>query len=72
MLSANACSLTTSETAPGVSARFDCVLDDGTAYPSDPGYSWMNWATASLAPAGALLAIGAGYVTEFRARKDAR
>ncbi len=52
--------------------RFDCVRDDGTVYSSDTGYLWMNWATASLALAAALLVIGAGYATELRARKSAR
>ncbi|WP_217241659.1 hypothetical protein [Streptomyces sp. AC555_RSS877] len=51
--------------------RFDCVRDDGTVYSSDPGYVWMNWATVSLLLAAALLAIGAGYANEFRARKAA-
>ncbi|AGP61038.1 hypothetical protein [Streptomyces rapamycinicus] len=51
--------------------RFDCVLDDGTAYSSDPNYAWMNWTALLLALSGALLAIGAGYVTELRARKRA-
>jgi hypothetical protein len=49
--------------------RFDCVRDDGTVYSSDPGYGWMNGATAGLALSAALLAIGAGYATELRARK---
>ncbi|MGV9855607.1 hypothetical protein ACWDWU_43695 [Streptomyces sp. NPDC003442] len=51
--------------------RFDCVLDDGTAYSSDPRYAWMNWAALLLALSAAVLAIGAGYVTELRARKGA-
>jgi hypothetical protein len=46
--------------------RFDCVLDDGTTYPSDPNYVWMNWTILALS--GALLAIGAGYVA-FRVRR---
>ncbi|MBA6440530.1 hypothetical protein [Streptomyces sp. GMR22] len=52
--------------------RFDCVLDDGTVYSSDPGYAWMNWMALLLALSGALLVIGAGYVTELHARKHAR
>lgn len=52
--------------------RFDCVRDDGTTYPSDPSYAWMNWATLLLLLACALLVVGAGYVTEFRARKAMR
>lgn len=51
--------------------RFDCVRHDGSVYSSDPGYVWMNWATASLALVAALLVIGAGFATEFRARKTA-
>ncbi|MEV5433410.1 hypothetical protein [Streptomyces sp. NPDC052701] len=51
--------------------RFDCVRDDGTVYSSDPGYVWMNWATASLALAAVLLVIGAGHATKVRARKTA-
>lgn len=49
--------------------RFDCVLDDGSTYPSDPDYAWMNWATLFLLLSGAVLIVGAGYVSEFRARK---
>ncbi|MEU8876224.1 hypothetical protein AB0D24_34810 [Streptomyces javensis] len=49
--------------------RFDCVLDDGTFYSSDPRYAWMNWMALLLALSGASLAIGAGYMTELRARK---
>jgi hypothetical protein len=48
--------------------RFDCVRDDGSVYASDPDYGWMNAATAGLALAAALLAIGAGYASELRAR----
>lgn len=49
--------------------RFDCVRDDGTVYSSDPGYVWMNRATASLALAAVLLVIGAGCASKVRARK---
>jgi hypothetical protein len=49
--------------------RFDCVRDDGTVYSSDSSYVWMNWSSAFLALAAALLAIGAGYATELRTRK---
>ncbi|MFI1417710.1 hypothetical protein ACH4VX_06905 [Streptomyces sp. NPDC020731] len=49
--------------------RFDCVRYDGTLYSGDPGYVWMNRATVSLALAAALLVIGAGYASEFRARR---
>ncbi|MER5835474.1 hypothetical protein ABT116_32760 [Streptomyces sp. NPDC002130] len=51
--------------------RFDCVRDDGSVYPSDPDYGWMNGTSASLALAAALLFIGTGYATELRARKAA-
>jgi hypothetical protein len=51
--------------------RFDCVREDGSVYSGDPGYVWMNGASASLALAAALLFIGAGYATELRARKAA-
>ncbi|MFD1661099.1 hypothetical protein ACFSL4_23570 [Streptomyces caeni] len=52
--------------------RFDCVRDDGTTYPGDSNYGWMNWTTLFLLLTAALLVIGAGYLTEFRARKDKR
>nr|WP_298566145.1 hypothetical protein [uncultured Streptomyces sp.] len=51
--------------------RFDCVRDDGSVYASDPDYGWMNGATAVLALSAALLAIGAGYASELRARGTA-
>lgn len=51
--------------------RFDCVRDDGSVYASDPYYGWMNGATAVLALSAALLAIGAGYASELRARRAA-
>ncbi|MFI8093479.1 hypothetical protein ACIF9R_35085 [Streptomyces sp. NPDC086080] len=51
--------------------RFDCVRDDGSVYPSDPDYVWMNWASASLALASVLLAVGAAYAAGSRARKAA-
>ncbi|WP_309097802.1 hypothetical protein [Streptomyces sp.] len=48
--------------------RFDCVRDDGSVYAGEAGYGWMNGATAVLALSAALLAIGAGYASELRAR----
>lgn len=51
--------------------RFDCVRHDGSVHSGDPGYVWMNRATASLALAAVLLVIGAGFTTEVRARKTA-
>ncbi|MFF6877989.1 hypothetical protein ACFY9S_22120 [Streptomyces sp. NPDC012474] len=51
--------------------RFDCVREDRTVYSSDSAYAWMNGASASLALSAALLAIGAGFATELRARKAA-
>ncbi|MFF6809822.1 hypothetical protein ACFZAG_08045 [Streptomyces sp. NPDC012403] len=49
--------------------RFDRVRHDGTVYSGDPGHVRMNGATLSLALAAALLGIGAGHASEFRARK---
>ncbi|MET9152210.1 hypothetical protein ABZX82_13220 [Streptomyces griseoflavus] len=49
--------------------RFDCVRDDGSVYSSDPDYVWMNRASASLAPAAVLLAVGAAHAPTSRARK---
>ncbi|MGW2894451.1 hypothetical protein ACWDAO_07355 [Streptomyces sp. NPDC001212] len=46
--------------------RFDCFLDDGTFYPSNPDYGWMNWASLSLALSGVLLAVGARCAADFR------
>ncbi|MFF4790727.1 hypothetical protein ACFY2M_13340 [Streptomyces sp. NPDC001276] len=46
--------------------RFDCILDDGTVYPSNRHYGWMNWASLSLALSGVLLAVGARYAADFR------
>ncbi|MEZ7006041.1 hypothetical protein [Streptomyces sp. AD55] len=43
---------------------FDCVLDDGTTYPSSPGYAWLNRLAAASAVASALLAVGARYAGE--------
>ncbi|MER6976689.1 hypothetical protein [Streptomyces carpinensis] len=51
--------------------RFDCVLDDGTTYSSDPSYAWLNGTSLALALSALALVIGAGYVTEFGTRKKA-
>nr|WP_234328052.1 hypothetical protein [Streptomyces sp. NRRL S-37] len=51
--------------------RFDCVRHDGSVCSSDPGYVGMNRASVSLTLAAALLVIGAGCATGFRARKTA-
>ncbi|MFJ6571201.1 hypothetical protein ACIQNU_27680 [Streptomyces sp. NPDC091292] len=48
--------------------RFDCIRENGTSYPSWPDLVWINWAALALALTTALLVIGAGYVTELRAR----
>ncbi|WP_445526331.1 hypothetical protein [Streptomyces cyslabdanicus] len=45
---------------------FDCFLDDGTVYSSNPNYGWMNWTSMSLALSGALLAVGARHLTDDR------
>ncbi|TDC75227.1 hypothetical protein [Streptomyces hainanensis] len=49
--------------------RFDCVREDGTSYPSEPGLVWINWATLILALTTALLAVVVGYAAERRARE---
>ncbi|WP_308409000.1 hypothetical protein [Streptomyces sp. AC558_RSS880] len=49
--------------------RFDRARHDGTVCSGDPGHVRMNGATLSLALAAALLVIGAGHASEFRARK---
>ncbi|MFD0412548.1 hypothetical protein [Streptomyces sp. NPDC127108] len=51
----------------------DCVRYDGTSYASSPDYVWMNWSTLSLALCAVVLAVGAGWAAENRARRaDAR
>lgn len=50
---------------------FDCVREDGSTYSADPAYAWMNPTAAALAGSAALLAIGEGYATERRARREA-
>ncbi|MFI8187808.1 hypothetical protein ACIF8T_03215 [Streptomyces sp. NPDC085946] len=52
--------------------RFDCVREDGSSYPSDPDYSWMNQAAFLLALSGALLALAAAYTQEWRVRGAGR
>ncbi|WP_264924370.1 hypothetical protein [Streptomyces sp. A012304] len=39
--------------------EFDCVLDDGSAYASSPGYAWMNALMAGFAVVAAVLAVAA-------------
>ncbi|PJN11749.1 hypothetical protein CG723_12895 [Streptomyces sp. CB01635] len=51
-----------------VPLRFDCVLDDGTTYPSSSGYAWLNGLTAAFGVTAGLLVVTAGLVTEARAR----
>ncbi|MFF0199565.1 hypothetical protein [Streptomyces sp. NPDC005017] len=51
---------------------FDCVRADGGTYSAEPSYAWMNPTAAGLGLTAALLAIGAGYATEPRARREAR
>ncbi|WP_432178388.1 hypothetical protein [Streptomyces sp. NBC_00063] len=48
-----------------VPLRFDCVLDDGTTYPSSNGYAWLNGLTAVFgATAGVLVVLlGTSFVT---------
>ncbi|WP_121719518.1 hypothetical protein [Streptomyces sp. E2N171] len=40
---------------------FDCVLEDGTTYPSSGGYVWVNGLVATCAVVSVLLAVGAKY-----------
>lgn len=40
--------------------RFGCVRDNGTTYPSEPAYAWMNLATVSFALTAVPLVAGAG------------
>ncbi|MBR8639564.1 hypothetical protein KEF29_10245 [Streptomyces tuirus] len=47
-----------------------CVRDDGSVYSGEPAYGWMNRASASLALAAAVLAIGAGCAMKLRARES--
>lgn len=51
--------------------RFDCVLEDGTTYASDPGYVWMNRTALSLAACAGVLAVGARPVARMDFRKAA-
>ncbi|MGW2083407.1 hypothetical protein ACWCOW_42365, partial [Streptomyces sp. NPDC001939] len=54
-----------------VPLRFDCVLDDGTTYPSSSGYAWLNGLTAAFGVTAGVLVVTAGFVTERRARAHA-
>ncbi|MEU0577978.1 hypothetical protein ABZ465_11900 [Streptomyces griseoincarnatus] len=38
---------------------FDCVLEDGTTYPSSGGYVWLNGLVVTCAAVCVLLAVGA-------------
>ncbi|MEU0114486.1 hypothetical protein ABZ137_12320 [Streptomyces bobili] len=49
-----------------VPPAFDCVRDDGTAYPSSDGYRWMNGLAAGFAVGTVLLAAGARYAAGRR------
>jgi hypothetical protein len=51
-----------------VPLRFDCVLDDGSTYPSSSGYAWLNGLTAAFGVTAGVLVVTAGFVTERRAR----
>ncbi|MDG9723088.1 MULTISPECIES: hypothetical protein [unclassified Streptomyces] len=50
--------------------RFDCVLEDGTTYSSDPDYVWMNWTALPLAASAVLLAVGAAPVAGRLSRAE--
>ncbi|MFE5195975.1 hypothetical protein ACFQ93_19950 [Streptomyces sp. NPDC056601] len=45
-----------------VPLRFDCVLDDGTTYPSSHGYAWLNGLTAAFGATAGVL-VGTSLVT---------
>jgi hypothetical protein len=47
---------------------FDCVLDDGTTYPSSDGYARMNALIVGFGVGAAVLAVTGGLVAERRAR----
>ncbi|MFG2476320.1 hypothetical protein [Streptomyces fagopyri] len=51
---------------------FDCVLDDGTTYPSSEGYAWLNGSVVTCAVASVLLALGAVYTTDRRSARRMR
>jgi hypothetical protein len=51
---------------------FDCVLDDGTTYPSSGGYVWMNGLVLACTGASALLAVGARYATGRQTARQTR
>ncbi|MHC0432413.1 hypothetical protein ACX6XY_19855 [Streptomyces sp. O3] len=52
--------------------RFDCIRDDGTHYPSDPGYAWINLTTLLLALSSAVLLTGASHLAERERRLPGR
>ncbi|WP_432136500.1 MULTISPECIES: hypothetical protein [unclassified Streptomyces] len=51
---------------------FDCVLDDGSTYPSDGSYTWFNRLSAGCLVGGAASLVAGGFVTERRERRRAR
>ena len=51
---------------------FDCVLDDGTTYPSSASYAWLNGFVITCAAASALLVVGARYTTDRQAARRMR
>ncbi|MFF5340473.1 hypothetical protein ACFY4H_07125 [Streptomyces althioticus] len=50
---------------------FDCVLEDGTVYPSSE-YGWLNGLAVTCAVACALLAAGTRCVTRRRTTRQVR
>ncbi|MFI9586768.1 hypothetical protein ACIHCQ_34185 [Streptomyces sp. NPDC052236] len=50
---------------------FDCVLDDGTTYPSSDIYAWMNALIVGFGVGAVVLAVAGGFVAERRARAQA-
>ncbi|MEU7135794.1 hypothetical protein [Streptomyces sp. NPDC046261] len=51
---------------------FDCVLDDGTTYPSSESYVWLNGLVVTCAVASVLLAAGAWYTTDRQTGRQMR
>ncbi|WP_171114064.1 MULTISPECIES: hypothetical protein [unclassified Streptomyces] len=49
---------------------FDCVLDDGTTYPSSESYVWLNGLAVTCAAASVLLAVGARCATHRQAERQ--
>ncbi|MFD8418068.1 hypothetical protein [Streptomyces sp. NPDC059466] len=51
---------------------FDCVLDDGTTYPSSGDYVWLNGLVVTCLAVSVLLAVGAVHATRRQAARKTR